>query len=143
MRLELEDIIGVIKKENYKKKLDFVFIDQFHQINVSGNDSEVAKKEKASMALKQLAKSEEIVICVLLQPNRNLVMREDKRMTMNDIRGASALEQDLDLIITLYRDSLYNKQAKKDIEQAPKELVKIANENGGYDNITVIIVKNI
>ena len=35
------------------------------------------------------------------------------------------------------------KQAKKDIEQAPKELVKIANENGGYDNITVIIVKNI
>ena len=35
------------------------------------------------------------------------------------------------------------REAKKDIEQAPKELVKIANENGGYDNITVIIVKNI
>ena len=34
-------------------------------------------------------------------------------------------------------------QAKKDIEQAPKELVKKANENGGYDNITVIIIKNI
>ena len=33
-------------------------------------------------------------------------------------------------------------EAKKDIEQAPKELVKIANENGGYDNITVIIIKN-
>lgn len=35
------------------------------------------------------------------------------------------------------------KQAKKDIEQAPKELVKKANENGGYDNITVIVIKNI
>ena len=35
------------------------------------------------------------------------------------------------------------KQAKKDIEQAPKELVKQANENGGYDNITVIVIKNI
>ena len=34
-------------------------------------------------------------------------------------------------------------EAKKDIEQAPKELVKKANENGGYDNITVIIIKNI
>ncbi len=33
--------------------------------------------------------------------------------------------------------------AKKDIEQAPKELVEIANKNGGYDNITVIIIKNI
>ena len=35
------------------------------------------------------------------------------------------------------------KQAKKDIEQAPKQLVKMANENGGYDNITVISIKNI
>ncbi len=33
--------------------------------------------------------------------------------------------------------------AKKDIEQAPKELVEIANQNGGYDNITVVIIKNI
>lgn len=35
------------------------------------------------------------------------------------------------------------KEAKKDIEQAPKELVKKANDNGGYDNITVIVIKNI
>lgn len=35
------------------------------------------------------------------------------------------------------------KIAKKDIEQAPKELVEIANQNGGYDNITVVIIKNI
>ena len=33
------------------------------------------------------------------------------------------------------------REAKKDIEQAPKQLVKLANENGGYDNITVIIIK--
>lgn len=35
------------------------------------------------------------------------------------------------------------KLAKKDIEQAPKELIQIANKNGGYDNISVIIIKNI
>jgi protein phosphatase len=34
-------------------------------------------------------------------------------------------------------------EAKKNIEQAPKELVQKANENGGYDNITVIVIKNI
>ncbi len=32
---------------------------------------------------------------------------------------------------------------KKDIERAPKELIEIANKNGGYDNITVVIIKNI
>ena len=35
------------------------------------------------------------------------------------------------------------KIAKEDIEQAPKELVEMANQNGGYDNITVVIIKNI
>lgn len=35
------------------------------------------------------------------------------------------------------------KEAKKNIEQAPKELVKKANEKGGYDNITVVVIKNI
>ncbi len=39
-------------------------------------------------------------------------------------------------------DEIY-KEAKKDIEQAPKELIKIANEKGGYDNITIIVIKNI
>lgn len=56
-----------------------------------------------------------------------------------------------DDILILNSDGLTNlvpqeeifKHAKKDIEQAPKELVKLANEKGGYDNITVIIVKNI
>ena len=32
---------------------------------------------------------------------------------------------------------------KNSIEQAPKELVEIANNRGGYDNITAIVMKNI
>ena len=35
------------------------------------------------------------------------------------------------------------KQVKKDMEWAPKELIEIANKNGGYDNITVIVIKNL
>jgi protein phosphatase len=30
-----------------------------------------------------------------------------------------------------------------DIERAPKELIDLANSNGGYDNITVAVIKNI
>lgn len=33
--------------------------------------------------------------------------------------------------------------ASKNIELAPKKLVELANERGGYDNITVIVIKNI
>ena len=33
--------------------------------------------------------------------------------------------------------------SKKNIELATRQLVEIANNNGGYDNITVIVIKNI
>ena len=54
-------------------------------------------------------------------------------------------------IIILATDGLTNlvsqeeiyQTTKKDIEKAPKELVEIANHNGGYDNITVVVIKNI
>ncbi len=56
-----------------------------------------------------------------------------------------------DDIIVMTSDGLTNmvpqeeifKQAKKNIEIATKELVDKANNNGGYDNITIIIIKNI
>ena len=33
--------------------------------------------------------------------------------------------------------------AKGNIEKAPIKLVDLANENGGLDNITVVVIKNI
>ncbi len=56
-----------------------------------------------------------------------------------------------DDILVMCSDGLSNmvkqediyKMASKDIEQAPIELVKLANENGGFDNITVVVIKNI
>ncbi len=40
------------------------------------------------------------------------------------------------------QETIY-KIASKNIEQAPKDLVELANNNGGYDNITVVVIKNI
>ena len=40
------------------------------------------------------------------------------------------------------QDTLYE-MASKNIEQATKDLVQLANDRGGYDNVTVVIIKNI
>lgn len=40
------------------------------------------------------------------------------------------------------QDTIYER-ASKNIEQATKDLVELANDRGGYDNITVVIIKNI
>ena len=40
------------------------------------------------------------------------------------------------------QETIYE-MASQNIEQATKDLVKLANDRGGYDNITVVIIKNI
>ena len=40
------------------------------------------------------------------------------------------------------QETIYE-MASKNIEQATKDLVKLANDRGGYDTITVVIIKNI
>ena len=48
-----------------------------------------------------------------------------------------------DGLTNMVKTEIIYKEASKNIEQAPKELVRIANENGGKDNVTVVIIKNI
>lgn len=41
------------------------------------------------------------------------------------------------------KEELFQTVKQENIEQVPKKLVEQANNKGGYDNITVIIIKNI
>ncbi|MBP3800985.1 MAG: Stp1/IreP family PP2C-type Ser/Thr phosphatase [Clostridia bacterium] len=41
------------------------------------------------------------------------------------------------------KEDLFNTVKKENLEQIPKKLVEQAIENGGYDNATVIVIKNI
>lgn len=83
-------------------------------------------------------------------PQKNMLMKAlgCNAFVEPDVMVKGFLKDD---ILIMNSDGLTNivsqddifREAKKNIEQAPKELVNIANENGGYDNITVIVIKNI
>ena len=83
-------------------------------------------------------------------PQKNMLMKAlgCNAFVEPDVMVIGFLKDD---ILIMNSDGLTNlvsqddmfREAKKDIEQAPKELVKLANEKGGYDNITVIVIKNI
>ena len=81
-----------------------------------------------------------------------------KNMLMKALGCNAFIEPDVmvkgflkDDILVISSDGLTNlvkqedifKIVKKNFEQAPKELVNLANDNGGYDNITVVVIKNI
>ena len=83
-------------------------------------------------------------------PQKNMLMKAlgCNAFVEPDVMVKGFLKDD---ILIMNSDGLTNlvsqeeifKEAKKDIEQAPKELVNLANEKGGYDNITVVVIKNI
>ena len=41
------------------------------------------------------------------------------------------------------QQTIYEKATNKNMEQVPKDLVQLALDKGGYDNITIVIIKNI
>ena len=83
-------------------------------------------------------------------PQKNMLMKAlgCNAFVEPDVMVRGFLKEDIFVICSdgltnmVPQEEIY-RLAKKDIEQAPKELVKIANDNGGYDNITVVVIKNI
>jgi protein phosphatase len=83
-------------------------------------------------------------------PQKNMLMKAlgCNAFVEPDVMVKGFLKDD---IIIMCSDGLSNmvdqeticKISGKNIEQAPKDLVELANKNGGYDNVTVIIIKNI
>lgn len=83
-------------------------------------------------------------------PKKNMLMKAlgCNAFVEPDVMVKGFLKDDILVICSDGLSNLVNQEeiyniSKEDIEQAPKELVNLANERGGYDNITVIVIKNI
>lgn len=90
--------------------------------------------------------------------NEQAAHHPQKNMLMKALGCNAFVEPDVmvkgflkDDILIICSDGLTNlvdqetiyEMASKNIEQATKDLVNLANDRGGYDNITVIVIKNI
>lgn len=80
-----------------------------------------------SRMLKRIAKSLSVPVLALAQVNRRVEDRADKRPTMADIRNSGQIEQDADVIMTLYRDEVYNEQTP---DKGIAELAVVKNRDG-------------
>lgn len=118
MEIYLDDTAGVTAtqmkaKLRRMKNLDLVIIDYLQLMN-SGkrNDNRVNEISEMTRQLKLMAKELNVPVIALSQLSRAVEARTDKRPLLSDLRESGSIEQDADIVIFLYREGYYNKEAE-------------------------------
>ena len=95
-----------IRKE--KGELGAVFIDYLTLMEAEKAERNDLAYGKITKGLTDLAKELNCVVVLLLQLNRNLESRPDKRPIPSDCKDTGQIEQDVSLLIMLYKESVYD-----------------------------------
>lgn len=126
-RLMIDDKGGITPMQMYAKArnmqgkagLDLVILDYLQLLGTGKERRENRTQEIGyiSRSLKMMAKDLNVPVVALSQLSRDVEKRVDKRPMLSDMRDGGTIEQDADMIITLYRDSYYNPKSEDNITE--------------------------
>jgi len=125
--------IGHIQRESRKLRKDkgkigLICVDYLTLMEAEKADRNDLAYGMITKALKNLAKELNCVVLMLTQLNRGLENRPDKRPMPSDSRDTGQIEQDVDLWIGLYKESVYDEEIS---DGGLTELIVRLNRHGG------------
>jgi replicative DNA helicase len=109
------------------KKPDLLVVDYLQKLGKRSAVNRAQIVGEITGGFKDIAKEFDIPVVCLAQVNRELNNRADKRPLMSDLKDSGDIEQDADVIMTLYRDEYHNSDSA---EQGILEINIAKNRNG-------------
>lgn len=107
--------INDIRRVSLKKKPKIIIIDYLQLIyGETSKDNRDQEIGKITRGLKRLAKELDVPIILLSQLNREVEKRTDRRPKLADLRDSGNIEQDADIVATLYRPNYYTPYDKRE-----------------------------
>ncbi|WP_201829617.1 replicative DNA helicase [Microvirga zambiensis] len=129
--------------ERQGSRLGVVFIDYLKNVTASDRyrGQRVYEVGEITTGLRDIAKRLGICVVLLVQLNRGVEGRDDKRPTLADLRESGDIENDADVVLMLYRHAYY---LRRDMRAAdPAQQAALMHELTECENkLEIIIPKN-
>lgn len=105
-----EDVVRQARRWKHEHGIKALYVDYLQRIRVTqGRDRPPHERiGEIAMTLKETARELCIPVVVLAQVNREVEKRPNKRPGMADLKDSGTIEQEADVVLTLYRDEVYN-----------------------------------
>lgn len=112
--ISINELRSKCRKLKMERGLGLIMIDYLQLMSGSSGSKNISRQQEISdisRSLKALAREINCPVVALSQLSREVEKREDKRPILSDLRESGAIEQDADVVMFLYRDEYYTKDA--------------------------------
>lgn len=110
-RIPFHQLRAIALREHDKTPVREVVVDHFGHLKRDGKGRADQEQGEDMKDFKALSREMDVPVIVLMQLNRSVESRTDKRPVLSDLRECGAAEEDADVVAMVYRDGYYNPES--------------------------------
>jgi replicative DNA helicase len=139
--ISLAKLVARARRLKRTSGLDLIIVDYLQLVTVgegSRAENRVQEVTQVTQGLKALAKELKVPVIACAQLSRQVENREDKRPQLADLRESGSIEQDADVVMSIYRESYY--LSRTEPKEGTPEHLTWAEEMDRIRNVAEIII---